>query len=123
MTSGIEQHFFEVFGVEPEYYCTYEKVAENKLEYECTDNNLEKCKECKEVGKRYPEITSDILLQILCIVVDEYEHSGHTFYIDATNIEELKSDILDALMGCIDVTCDLFDDRVKEVRQLFKEGE
>ena len=104
MTSEIEQHFFEVFGIEPlKLFSARMGINPDAV--------------------IYPEITSDILLQILCIVVDEYEHSGHTFYIDATNIEELKSDILDALMGCIDVTCDLFDDRVKEVRQLFKEGE
>ena len=121
MTTELEQKFYDIFGIEPKYYCTYEKVAENKLEYECTDNDLEKCKKCKDVGKKYPEITAGKLLQLLCIVIDEYNRNGHTFYLDSTNVKELKEDILDALMGCIDTSCDLFATEVKQIQQLFKE--
>ena len=99
MTTEIEKQFFECFGIEKQDV----KMPYGEWEY------------------FYPEITAEKLLELLCIVIDEYNHNGHNFSLDATNIEELKTDILDALMGCIDATCDLFEDRVNEVRKLFEE--
>lgn len=110
MTTNIEQKFFEAFSIK--------EVGLKDYNYDTLAYSF---KTVEINGKRYPKITSDILLQLLCIVIDEYEHNGHTFYLDAKNIEELKSDILDALMGCIDATSDLFDDRVKQVQSLFTE--
>ena len=115
--SQLEQEFYDTFWIEPEYYCTYEKVAENKLEYECTDNNLEKCKECKEVDKRYPEITAEKLLQIICILNKEavygYSDWGSNFIIGET-VEELKESIL---TDCIRNKSKVF----KQIQQLFKD--
>ncbi len=118
MTTDIEEQFYKTFGIEPKKLCFNGDCAvKDEIGYDekiCDDR-------CIYIEREYPEITSDILLQLLCIVIDEYNHNGHTFYLDAKNIEELKSDILDALMGCIDATSDLFDDRVKQVQSLFTE--
>lgn len=105
--SEIERNFFKVFGIEP--FCD---LPCNKRGVECTDNTY--------CGNEYPEVTAEKLLQLLCIVIDEYNRNGHTFYLDSTNVKELKEDILDALMGCIDTTCNLFETEVKQIQQLFK---
>lgn len=114
--TNLTEEFFRVFGIEPFIYCS-------KPRLDCKARSENACKkECEYYsGVRYPEITSDRLLQLLCIVIDEYNRNGRTFYLDSTNVKELKDDILDALMGCIDATCDLFEPEVKQIQQLFKE--
>ena len=117
MRIKLEQEFYNTFEIEPKYYCTYEKVAENKLEYECTNNNLEKCKECQEVGKRYPVITAEKLFEMICILNKEavygYSDWGGNFIIGET-IEELKESIL---TDCIRNKSKVF----KQIQQLFEE--
>ena len=71
------------------------------------------------IEPEYPNITAEKLLQLLCIVIDVYNRDGYTFYLDSTNVKELKEEILDALMGCIDVSCDLFEIEVKQIQELF----
>lgn len=104
MTSELEQKFFDTFGIEKRYI-TFEDDYGKYQTHE----------------KLYPDITAEKLLQLLCIVIDEYNRNDHTFYLDSTNVKELKEEILDALMGCIDVSCDLFETEVKQIQQLFKE--
>lgn len=117
-TINIEQEFFRVFGIEPFIYCSKPKL-------DCNSRKNNTCtKDCEFYsGVLYPEITAEKLLQLLCIVIDEYNRNGRTFYLDSTNVKELKEEILDSLMGCIDVTCDLFETEVNQVKQLFKISE
>ena len=116
MTSELEQEFYETFGIEPKYYCTYEEVAENNLEYECTDNDLEKCKKCKNVGKKYPDITAEKLLEMICIYnnnVYENERITPLRYIT------LKEDVLHWFI--IDF---VGNDKIKhQIQQLFNEDD
>lgn len=115
MTSELEQQFFETFGIEE--ICTHTIINPEK----CKHRRITRCCGCDWLD--YPDITAEKLLVLLCIVIDEYNRNGRTFYLDSTNVKELKEEILDALMGCIDVTCDLFEPEVKQVQQLFKEEE
>lgn len=117
---NIEQEFFKVFGIESQKLCFNGDCAvKDEIGYDekiCDDR-------CVYIEREYPKITAEKLLQLLCIVIDEYNRDGRTFYLDSTCIKELKEDILEALMGCIDANCDLFEIEVKQIQQLFKEGE
>lgn len=86
--SEIKRQFYEVFGVEPKYYCGDEYIFEAMLENECTDGNLEKCKTCEKVGRTYPQITDRILLNLLCII-NKYGN-----IVSSYNIEKLRDEIL-----------------------------
>lgn len=105
MTTELEQKFYDAFGIEKRHII----LEDDYGQYQTRD-------------KMYPEITAEKLLQLLCIVINEYNRNGHTFYLDSTNVKELKEEILDALMGCIDTTCDLFETEIKQIQQLFKVG-
>ncbi len=90
--SEIEKQFFEVFGIEPKYYCGSEYIFETMLENECTDGNLEKCKTCEKVSRIYPQITDRILLELICILNKHYsEHYQIASMIVGKNIKEVKS--------------------------------
>lgn len=121
MATELEQKFFKVFEIDEQCVCPYfPEYMENGCEI-CIKYFQGK-KDCNEKNQyRYPEITAEKLLQLLCIVINEYNRNGHTFYLDSTNVKELKEEILDALMGCIDTTCDLFETEVRQIQQLFKE--
>ena len=109
----IEKCFFKVFGIKPKRQCYYSDThCKNHCNKDCVNFYMK---------PKYPEITAEKLLQLLCIVIDEYNRNGHTFYLDSTNVKELKEEILDALMGCVDATCDLFETEVKQIQQLFKD--
>ena len=109
--NNIEEKFYKTFGIE-------KKCNRETLKFCVGDLDCNTCK-----SPFYPQITSEKLLELLCIVINEYNRDGHTFYLDSTNVRELKEEILDALMGCIDASCDLFETEVKQIQQLFKEGE
>lgn len=118
MITELERKFYDTFGIEPEinYVCDKRPCKKGLLKT-CADIG---CSHLYDTREDYPEITAEKLLQLLCIVIDEYNRNGQTFYLDSTNVKELKDDILDALIGCIDATCDLFETEVKQIRQLFK---
>ena len=120
MVSELEQKFFRVFGIEPKHKCSSPLL---RIYNSDVCKGIDNCNKCAYYEYYYPEITAEKLLQLLCIVIDEYNRNGHTFYLDSTNIEELKEEILDALIGCIDASCDLFEIEVKQIQQLFKEEE
>ena len=102
MISELEQEFFKKFKIEPKKLFSARMGINPDAVF-------------------YPEITAEKLLQLLCIVINEYNRNGRTLYLDSTNVKELKEDILDALMGCIDASCDLFEPEVKQIQQLFKD--
>ena len=103
MTSELEQEFFRVFGIEPEY--TY--IGH----YPLTDEN----------GiiqpPKYPEITAERLLEMICIYNSTYTN-GYTNYslLNERNVEKLKEQIL---KNCLIVR----DDIKLQIQQLFKEEE
>ena len=111
MTSGIEQHFFEVFGVEPSVYSLWdskETQIKNFKSYEV-----------------YPEITDHKLLKMICTCSSYIQHldfdDDYTmlYEINAKNIEDLKKEILE---DCIDYAKE--NQEFKQlIKQLFKEGE
>ena len=108
MTTELEEQFFKTFGVEPE--CSIEDVKNVK----CVEK---KCKDCIFCMK--PEITAEILLEMICILNKEgiygYSDWGGNFVIGET-VEELKESIL---TDCIRDKSKIF----KQIQQLFKEGE
>ena len=113
MAIELEQEFYDTFRIEPKCYNPIVYLSEDK-KCKCV------CQKCEQY--KYPNITAEKLLQLLCIVIDEYNRNGRTFYLDSTDVKELKEEILDALMGCIDASCDLFEPEVKKIQQLFKEA-
>lgn len=133
MTSKLEQEFFSMFGIKQEYQYhvrdmgrsyigNKQMLIDNKHLFMDKERKRSRRLYVANVSKIYPDITAEKLLQLLCIVIDEYNRNGRTFYLESTNVKELKEDILDALMGCIDASCDLFEIEVKQVQQLFKEA-
>lgn len=110
MTDKIEQEFFECYGVEQEwnyivkhigqtYVCGKEGILENKHLFERRNTYV-----CK-VFKTYPQITSDKLLKIICILskyiqTTNYDEDYIELYeISSTNIEKLKEEVL---IDCIE---------------------
>ena len=113
MTTKLEQKFYDTFGIKPKRQCYYSDThCKNHCNKDCVNFYMK---------PKYPEITAEKLLQLLCMVIDEYNRNGHTFYLDSTNVKELKEEILDNLMGCIDASCDLFETEVSQIQQLFKD--
>lgn len=89
--SEIEKQFFEVFEIEPKYYCGSEYIFEAMLENECTDGDLEKCKTCEKVGRIYPPITDRILLELICIA----NHEDVYIELEGTDVETMKNNLLE----------------------------
>lgn len=97
MTNELEKKFFDTFGIK-------------KKELEYPDNFT-----------YYPEITDRILLELLCILADLYDSNSHGYPLLSKDIKELKEDVLDDLMGAIDVENDYPEGYANKVRSLFKE--
>ena len=74
--SEIEESFFETFNIKPKCDLPCQKRG-----VECVDNTY--------CGNKYPEITSDILLKLICILND-FEGID----VKATTPEELKEELL-----------------------------
>jgi len=117
----IEAKFFEMFGIEPKYACN--SLHSKELESECNNNDYFKCKLCSHSKKEYPEITSDILLELICF------NNSHWFKLEdllcPKNIETIKEDVLRHLLrmneeykavGCKDGFWN------EKIRALFEEG-
>ena len=114
MTKELEKKFFDTFGIEPEYKTCIFKYCKNKKEYDCEN--------CGDRIWHYPQITSYILLGLICIA-NEYEN-----YSETTNIENIQARTLRILLRA-----EKFYDKnhygsdrqykklVKRVRTLFKE--
>lgn len=109
----IEEKFFEVFGIEkqlePKALCQINKLAtcEHCIYY---DNG--KCKS----KQHYPEITSDILLKLICILVQwdrDYE-----YLITSKFIDDLKQEVLN---DCIQSAKQFDEYYVEQVKSLFTE--
>lgn len=61
MTTELEQEFYDTFGIEEKENLNYTEKGFIEHTY------------------NYPDITAEKLLQLLCIVINEYNRNGHTF--------------------------------------------
>ena len=113
MRSELEQKFYDTFGIEPEinYVCD-KRPCEKGLLKTCADIG---CSHLYDTREDYPEITSEKLLQMICICNSTYIN-GYTNYFMATGKtkEELKEEIL---KKCIALSKDIN----QQIQQLFKE--
>ena len=118
MINKLEKQFFAKFGIEPKKGCTaYDKFTEEEADAICND----KCAECSYLDDVYPKITDHILLELLCLLADLCDSNSHGYPLLSKNIKELKEDVLDDLMGAIDVENDYPEGYTNKVRALFKE--
>ena len=118
MINELEQQFFDKFGIEPKKGCiAYDKLTEVEADAICNG----KCAECSYLDDVYPKITDHILLELLCLLADLYDSNSHGYPLLSKNIKELKEDVLDDLMGAIDVENDYPEGYTNKVRALFKE--
>ena len=69
MTSELEQEFFRVFGIDEQCICPYfPEYMENGCEI-CIKYFQGK-KDCNEKNRyKYPDITAEKLLQMICILI------------------------------------------------------
>ena len=123
MINELEKQFFDKFGIEPKKQCYY---------WDCpystgnivndTPMNERDCNSCKNPDKEiYPQITDHILLELLCLLADLYDSNSHGYPLLSKNIKELKEDVLDDLMGAIDVENNYPEGYANKIRALFKE--
>lgn len=106
MITELEQEFYDTFGIEP--FCD---LPCNKRGVECTDNTY--------CGNKYPDITAEKLLEMICILNNygKYDCWGVT-------IARLKKAILENCIVVViskllnDVTLEQFK---QQIQQLFKE--
>ena len=109
MTNELEKTFFDTFGIEQR------EISTGKCKYKITSEFCDMdCLDCKNSIKEttYPQITSDILLGLICITTDE-----------EPNIEWLKQCVLENLIHRFEKN--LFfnkEQALKQVRTLFEEG-
>jgi hypothetical protein len=106
----LEQEFFRVFGLEP--FCD---LPCNKRGVECTDNTY--------CGNKYPDITSEKLLKMICIL-----NETACEVLAAENIEDLKNEILETCIKVYNTPIltsdgDEYDNYAiyDKIQQLFKE--
>ena len=115
MTTNIEQEFFKVFGIEQK---------NNGCEEYYYIPDAESCKECEDKPclkhLEYPQITSDILLELICILGKSAQITIMFHRIDTKN--DLKNQILEQ---CIETAYRLSLSSVfaSKIQQLFKEEE
>ena len=98
MTNELEKQFFQCFGVEPMW--------------ECIKPSDGQCNECGCCELKYPQITSDILLGLICLFAKEMNCTTNYWY----TVEELKENLLREFI----LEKDSFVPR--QVQALFKEG-
>lgn len=113
--SEIEQEFFKVFGIEPEYnkrsceHCKY-RIESNFFDGCIYDINFINCPNAKMF---YPKITDRKLLEMICIVM-KYKNT----YKFVNGIEDLKEQTLKILISLKDMLS-----IYAEIQQLFEEEE
>ena len=112
----IEKQFFDTFGIKPRSYLLCTSC------WDCID--AQPCEQChygKLIEDEYPKITDRILLELICLLADLYSSNSHGYPLLSKDIKELKEDVLDDLMGAIDVENDYPEGYANKVRTLFEE--
>ena len=80
MTNELDKQFFDTFGIEPKCQNAFVNPAD------CPFNKAIKCCDCESF--EYPKITSDILLELICIL------NSVSVEFKSECIEDLKREIL-----------------------------
>ena len=105
MLDDLTKTFFDTFEIEPKLDCK-----------RCGAKNFA-LGQCAEVSckKTYPQITPDILLELICILSKYQKDVGSLLEICETDKNSIKEEILDML---------IFRDTAlkQQVQSLFKEG-
>ena len=106
--------FFDTFEIEPKKGCTaYDKFTEEEADVICND----KCAECSYLDEVYPQITSYILLELICIL-------GNNSYFLITDeglpidVDGLKKSVLHSLT--LQVKIDKNKVLKQQIQELFK---
>ena len=105
MTTELEQEFFRMFGIKPKRQCYYSDThCKNNCNKDCVNFYMK---------PKYPEITAEKLLEMICICNSTYIN-GYTNYFMATGKtkEVLKEEIL---KKCITLSKDI----KNQIQQLF----
>lgn len=109
-TNELEKQFFDMFGIEPKKGCTaYDKFIEEVADLICND----KCAECSYLDDVYPQITSDRLLELTCVLTRFY---GELVLEQCLDVKDLKEQVLN-----IFIRTSYKDNFKHQVRKLFKE--
>lgn len=132
MIDKLERYFFDTFGIEPTNMCKYAKYGYEGTEgtwYFCNKNQKE-CwtypsdTTCKDRMTSYPEITDHILLELMCIALQQYcNYSGNI------NIKNIKKKTLRVLLRHKNYLKEIYthsgshNSFVKKVRAVFKKGD
>lgn len=131
MPNKLEEYFFDTFRIRPYYkYLLIDTTSRyhNEKIFNKTDF-IDFVKNGKDylllkVIKHYPEITSDILLKLICIALQQY----CTYYRNI-NTENIKKKTLRILLRHKNYLKEIYTHKgshnsfVKKVRAVFKEGE
>lgn len=136
MTTELEQEFYDTFGIEPEHndgckladnYWNNEKLQkqyktfDEYLNINCTEGDSGLCYSTCDFAYddlKYPEITAEKLLEILCILSQSYslKYERWSFF----SVQGLKETILS---DCVDAAKKLSLSSVfaNKIQKLFKE--
>ena len=85
MTNKLEKTFFDTFGIEPKYKTCVFKYCKNKKEYDCEN--------CNDREWHYPQISDNILLELIVIIMLHEDLYGFP-----RNIKDLKENVLKQLI-------------------------
>lgn len=117
MTNELEKQFFQCFGIEARQKCA-KPLLKNTGGFCKAYKN---CVGCDYNDLKYPQITDHILLKLICLLADLYDSNSYGYPLLSKDIKELKEDVLDDLMGAVDVENDYPEGYVNKVRALFEE--
>lgn len=97
MTTELEKQFFDTFGIEPKYHCSYhdcncpiEDVG--KFNKKCPKQAVTKECDVRSHKAIYPQITNCILLELIRLGLN------YDFVIHSKTVKELKEKLLALLM-------------------------
>lgn len=103
MTTELEKQFFDTFGIEPKYYCSYhdcncpiEDIG--KFNKKCPKQAV--TKECDARSKQviYPKITDEHYLELICVIYKAKNSLNSEIDIFELNVEKLKITVLERLI-------------------------
>lgn len=122
-TNELERQFFDTFGIKPKYtyLVTDTFYTDDSHTYGATKNDLIDCFEGKNCGrykvvkvyKTYYQITSDRLLELVCVLTRFY---GELVLEQCLDVKDLKEQVLN-----IFIRTSYKDNFKHQVRKLFKE--
>ena len=93
MTTDLEKQFFSTFGIEPREYTQCTSMGCRDI---CGDCN--NCQFHNIYKIDYPQITSDILLELICILSKYQKDVGSLLEICETDKNSIKVEVLDMLI-------------------------